>query len=115
MKLTKSEREALIRGGFDLTNYKNRPLCVWQCIKNQGRNVFFGLSDKKYRVGDFITYDGTPTKDLNYAYVFPMGQYHLDDPGDGGYELLDYFQLIKVNVTLGKVISKDEYLKSLKR
>lgn len=79
---------------------KKSKLCVYQCIKNQG-DTKFGMGKIKYQKGDYITYEGTPTKNINEAYVFYEKTYILEDTGmvdENFRSIADYFKLIKVKV-----------------
>ena len=74
---------------------------VYQCIKDTKDNPLM-LSDKNYQVGDYISYDGSPVKDLTKAYLFKkIGQYSLEDMheqeiGKPYWDWTHYFQLLKV-------------------
>lgn len=74
---------------------------AYQCIKDpKEKNI--RLSNKKYKVGDYISYDGSPTKDITKAYLFKkMDQYSLENMheqeiGKPYWDWTHYFQLLKI-------------------
>jgi hypothetical protein len=68
--------------------------CVYQCIKDEPKLGYFGLTvRKRYKKGDYITYGGYPTQNLENAYIFNTDDYEIED-------LDDYLRLVPVKVTV---------------
>lgn len=71
---------------------------VYRCIKGQIEVDQFGLSHKWYKIGDYITYDGMPTKDLQKAYIY--GDDEDDYDADTLSEMTgrDHFQKLEIEI-----------------
>ncbi len=70
-------------------------LYVHQCIKNEPKNKSFGFHPtKKYKKGDYVTYEGTPTKDLQKAFISDLKEYNLERGC-----CKEYFKAIKVKIS----------------
>lgn len=59
-------------------NIKNK-LFAYQCIKDEPYKGFFGLNTdgRKYKIGDYVTYYGPPSKDINKATINSLEDYNL--------------------------------------
>ena len=90
---------------------KKKPpqLYVYRCIKNQRKNVDFGLSEKKYKIGDFISPLGNPVSSLYEATIvnpkekdwYDLRNLMADDNGEPDKNKFDeYFEMCCVEITL---------------
>jgi hypothetical protein len=80
-------------------NIKNK-LFAYQCIKDEPCKSFFGLNTegRKYKIGDYITYHGPPSKDINEATINTLEDYDLFE-GYGSVDLTEYFRKIEFKIT----------------
>lgn len=68
---------------------------VFRCIKAQTKpNQFFLGNRRRYKVGDFPTYEGNPTSDINMATVNTLEEY---DPRDCE-EFNECFEMIPIKI-----------------
>lgn len=79
-------------------------LYVVRChTKVSGKKVGLGLSNQ-YEVGDFVTYDGDPTKNINEAQLYKVGarqQEYNEFPWEDdftSYTMEDYFEAFPVRI-----------------
>jgi len=83
---------------------KKKPpqLYVYRCIKNQGKNIDFGLSDKKYKIGDYVSSLGNPVSSLYEATtVNPKKEGWYDLRSIQGNEIFDeYFECCCIDLSL---------------
>jgi hypothetical protein len=82
---------------------KNQKYIV-QCIKSvKARDV--GLHDRgTYKVGQYVTYGGWATSDLQKAHIYEnngyLNSFNFDESGDEDIDMREYFKAVPVTLTI---------------